>query len=151
MNIWLFISRECIPIIVCPRICFWWPKHFVSYDKSHLPLVTPSRQMKTNAVVFIRHCARQRYRDPPFYFIRYSGKKPYLSHQRLYTCSLWHRGFSAKDTNAFGGYLAIEISGHAYEYIRSIRGDRTVYMASYFHDFFNWALLTTSLSQQLLL
>ena len=58
MNMYISISHECIPIIVGRRICFWRPKHFMSHVKSHLPLVTPSRQMKTAAVVFIRHVDR---------------------------------------------------------------------------------------------
>ena len=36
-------------------------------------------------------------------------------------------------------------------YIWSIGGNRTVYMAKYFHIFFHWALSRTSLSQQLLI
>ena len=62
---------------------FGWSKYFVSHIKSHLPLVSPSRQMRTAAVVFIRHGDRQRYRASLFHFIRCMWQYPYLSHQHL--------------------------------------------------------------------
>ena len=64
------ISHKCIAIIDCRKICFWRPQHLVSHIKSHLPLVTPSRQMKPAAVVFIWHGDQQLYWDSPVHFIR---------------------------------------------------------------------------------
>ena len=91
----------------CPHnICFWRPRHFVSHFKSHLPLVTPKRQMKPVAVVFIWHGDQQRYRDSPVHFIQCMWYVAiFKSSAFAYTCSWCHRGFSAKDTDAFVGYF----------------------------------------------
>ena len=108
MNVYIFISHGCIAIIVCHKICCWRPKHFVSHVKSHLPLVTPSRQMKPAAVVFIWYGDQQRYRDSPVHFIRCMWKviiSKSSASAYTCTCSLWHWGFSAKDMNVFVGYF----------------------------------------------
>ena len=69
--------------------------------------------------------------------------------------SIWwrhhDRGISVKDMDTFVGYFLRNWpwgGRGGYEYIWSIRGDRTVYMTRYFHYFFDWVLFTTN--QQLL-